>query len=59
MKLNEMTGKELLKFYKGYVHNCEIDPDAPEEAKKAFEIAKARGQKKLELWKKGIRIDTF
>ena len=54
MKLEEMSGIDLLDLYKDYVHDFKIDPKAPEEAKKAFEIAKARGQQKKELWNKGI-----
>ncbi len=53
MNYEEMTGLELLNIYEDYVTDFQIDPDAPEEAKKAFEVAKARGQKKKELWNKG------
>ncbi|MBR5007857.1 MAG: hypothetical protein IKY09_02650 [Methanocorpusculum sp.] len=59
MKLEEMPGYRLLDYYEDYVHDSKIDPNAPEIAKKAFEIAKARGQKKSELWNRGIRIDTL
>lgn len=59
MNFEEMPGHELVKYYINYVHDFQIDPNAPEEAKKAFAVAKQRGQKKLELWKKGIRIDTL
>ena len=54
MNYEEMSGLELLNIYEDYVKDFEIDQNAPEEAKKAFEVAKARGQKKKELWKKGI-----
>ena len=52
MNFEDMSGMELLRYYKNYVHNFEIDPNAPEDAKKAFAIAKARGQYKKELWEK-------
>ena len=54
MNYEEMTGLELLNIYEDYVNDFQIDPDAPEEAKKAFEEAKVRGEKKRELWNKGI-----
>lgn len=53
MNYEEMTSLELLNIYEDYVNDFKIDPDAPEEAKKAFEVAKARGQKKKEMWNKG------
>lgn len=53
MNYEEMTDLELLDIYEKYVHDFQIDPEAPEEAKKAFEEAKIRGRRKKELWNKG------
>ena len=53
MNYEEMTGLELLNIYEDYVNDFQIDPNAPEEAKKAFEVAKARGKKKKDMWNKG------
>jgi hypothetical protein len=53
MKYEEMSDLELLDLYEKYVYNFQIDPEAPEEAKKAFEEAKTRGRRKKELWNKG------
>lgn len=54
MNYEEMTGLELLDIYEDYVHDFKIDKDAPEEARKAFNVAMKRGKKKRELWDKGI-----
>ncbi len=54
MNYEKMTNLELLNIYKKYVQEFQIDPNAPEEAKKAFEVAKERGRRKKELWNKGI-----
>ena len=54
MKYEEMTNLELLNIYEPYLHDFQIDPKAPEEAKKAFDVAISRGRKKRELWDKGI-----
>lgn len=49
---------ELLKMYEDYVGIEDgIDPKAPAEAKEAYEKALKRGQKKKELWEKGIKLD--
>ena len=52
MNFEEMTGLELLNIYEKYVHDFKIDPNAPEEAKKAYNEAVKRGQYKTELWEK-------
>lgn len=57
MKIEELSSKELLDLYIDFVGLGEgIKPEAPEEAKAAYNEALKRGQKKLELWKKGIRL---
>lgn len=58
MNIEELTSKELLDLYIDFVSLGDgIAPEAPDEAKAAYNEALKRGQKKLELWKKGIRLD--
>ena len=52
MNFEDMSGMELYRFYKGYIHDFKIDPNAPEDAKKAYNEAVKRGQYKKELWEK-------
>lgn len=52
MDYEKMTGLELLNIYEKYVHDFKIDPNAPKEAKQAFNEAMKRGQYKKELWEK-------
>lgn len=57
MNFEEMSGRELLKYYIDYLIDFELDPNAPEEAKKAYAIAEKRGEKTKELRKKGIILE--
>jgi hypothetical protein len=58
MKLENKTDRELLKLYEDYVGIKDgLDSKAPPEAIAAYKEALKRGQRKKELWEKGIKLD--